>query len=263
MDRAQNLVIQLARDAGQLLLDYFHKPDLSINRKSDHSLVTEADVKADQLISTTIKSHFPDDTILSEEIQPQFLNDPRDTVWIVDPLDGTTNFSMGIHYWGVLIAKIESGVPVLAVQFFPAMDELYFARKDGGAYLNDSHIQVEDLQKDQKVTFFSCCSRTFKNYQVSIPYKTRIFGSAAYSMCSVARGIARTAFEARAKIWDIAGAWLLVREAGGVIEQLEGNTPFPLVPGMNYATCNFSIIASASQKYLQLGREQIRPLIKP
>ena len=90
-----------------------------------------------------------------------------------------------------------------------------------------------------------------------IPYKTRILGSAAYSMCSLARGSALIAFEAAAKIWDIAGAWLLIPEAGGVIETLNVNLPFPLIPGKDYSIQNYPALATTTPELLVKSREQL------
>jgi myo-inositol-1(or 4)-monophosphatase len=252
--------IQLARQAGNILEEYFSSKGLSTRLKSDDSVVTNADLASDQWISQQIIQHFPGNLILSEELQPDYLtNDPHNlaTVWVIDPLDGTTNFSLGLPIWGVCITRMIEGWPQETVQFFPKTGELYVAQKGEGAWLNDSPIHVD--QSNRTSTFFSCCSRTYQRYQVSIPYKTRIMGSAAYSFCTVARGAAIIGFEATPKIWDMAGAWLLIQEAGGVIETLDGSLPFPLRPDKDYRNQQFPTLAAANSKLLMNAHQKILP----
>lgn len=249
---------QLARQTGQLLLEHFNSPNTQTNLKPDGSVVTEADLAADHLIAQAIHNSFPTDFILSEELHPS--NDgTAANLWVIDPLDGTTNFSLGLHYWGVLIARLADGWPECAALYFPLLDELYTVQSSQGAYLNGEPIGVKPPNPDQPAAFFACCSRTLNHYNVSVPYKARIFGSAAYSLCAVARGIAVLSFEAKPKIWDIAGAWLLVKEAGGIIQMPDGSQPFPLVPGTNYAMQSFPTVAAATQELATSALSQIRP----
>lgn len=252
--------IQLARQAGNLLEEYFSSKSLSTRLKADDSVVTNADLASDHWISQQINQQFPGNLILSEELQPDYTaDDPnnRATVWVIDPLDGTTNFSLGLPIWGVSIAHIVNGWPQETVQFFPMTNELYYAKSGVGAWFNDSPIHVD--QSNQTSTFFSCCSRTYQRYRVSIPYKTRIMGSAAYSFCCVGRGAAIIGFEAAPKVWDIAGAWLLIQEAGGVIETLDGSLPFPLQSTTDYRNQHFPTLAAANPRLLNSARQKILP----
>ena len=253
--------IKLAKDAGRLLLNYYHKANLQINIKSDNSIVTQADKDIDIFIKTHIQKQFPTDTILSEELNPSFLPNFKSSnfTWIVDPLDGTSNFSLGLAHWGVLITRLKNGHPYLTVQYFPLIDELYIAQTGLGAMLNNKPIHVQENSHSRPYTVFSTCSRTFKKYDVSIPYKLRVLGSAAYSFCLIARGSAIVAFEATPKIWDIAGAWLLVQEAGGFITPYRQSPPFPLQSNLDYTTYNFPTVAAANLKTLNLAVEQIKP----
>ncbi len=255
-----SFAIQLARESGEILLDYFRRPDIKTNYKPDHSIVTEADVAVDRHISQAIHAEFPDDALLSEELQPDFSPSGSNTsFWIVDPLDGTTNFSLGLHHWGISLVRVEDGFPTLAVQFFPFLDEIYTVQKGSGVFLNETRIQVSPPNPADRTTFFSCCSRTIKNYQVSIPYKIRIFGSATYSFCSLARGNALISFEAKAKIWDFAGAWLMIPEAGGCIEIFDYREPFPLSPGREFAGQNYVILGASTPELMNKARQKIIP----
>lgn len=262
MDDALNFAIQLARQTGSLLLDYYHSHAKSTKIKSDRSVITEADLAADHLITQSIQAKFPNDIILSEELQPSLPHDASGVIWIIDPLDGTTNYSLGLPFWGVSIARLVNGLPDIAALNFPLLEELYEAERGRGAFLNDDPIHVKPPIPDHPAAFFSCCGRTHRRYTVRVPYKPRILGSASYGLCSVARGIAVLGFEATPKIWDIAGAWLLVGEAGGVIETYNGAVPFPLDPGRDYSQVSFPTLAAATQELVVRAREQIIPIEK-
>lgn len=262
MDRILQFASQLALNTGRLLVQHYQSRDFQSNFKLDHSLVTEADLAADQFIHQSIQQEFPQDLILSEELNPTYPESKTDqqsadsNIWVIDPLDGTTNFSLGIPIWGVLISRLANNLPELSVMYYPILNELFTAQRGGGAYLNQQRLEIPASQSN-KLSFFACCSRTFRKYRVSIPYKIRIFGSSAYTYCMVARGQALIGFEASPKIWDIASPWLLVREAGGIIETLEGPSPFPITPSVRYSQMKFPTLAAASAELALMARENI------
>jgi myo-inositol-1(or 4)-monophosphatase len=249
---------QLARKTGELLLDSFSLSGTRTSRKKDRSVVTKADMDADLLIRDAISVKFPEDGLLSEELNTIYPTG-KQAVWIIDPIDGTTNFSLGLPIWGVSIARLVGGWPDIAVIYFPPLDEIYSARKEGGAFLNGSQLHTIGTDWQQSTTFFACCSRTHRRYDVQVPYKPRILGSATYNLCSVARGIAILAFEAVPKIWDLAGGWLVATEAGAFLQTLNGSKPFPPAPGIDYSDLSFPILAAPTQEDLARGREQIKP----
>jgi myo-inositol-1(or 4)-monophosphatase len=259
MDADLHFASHLARQAGELLLGYFNRADNQTQLKADNSIVTAADVAADHLIKQSIQEAYPADILLSEELQTVYPKISDGTVWIIDPLDGTTNFSLGLYYWGVSIARLRDVQVELAALYFPLLDELFTARRGQGAFLNGEPIHVKPPDPGQPASFFACCGRTHRRYDVRVPYKPRILGSAAFSFCSVARGIALIGFEATPKIWDIAAVWLLVEEAGGVIESYNQDAPFPLVPGLDYSQHNFPTLAAATRGLIQKARSWIQP----
>ena len=262
MEPHLTFAIRLAQEVGKLLLGYFHSTELQAELKSDRSLVTQADLEADRVIKTAIRQRYPDEFILSEEKQPSEAAEEMTSarvVWIIDPLDGTTNFSLGLHYWGVLLARLQDGWPEQAVMYFPAIDELYYSERGQGAYLNHSLLQLKPPGANRPLSFFACCSRTHRLYQVSVPYKTRILGSAAYTLCTVAHSTAILGFEATAKIWDLAAPWLVVCEAGGIVETLDGSQPFPLSTGVDFYNRSFPILAAANAAVAQRAHLQIIP----
>lgn len=248
----------LTKKAGALLKEYFHHQDLVSGLKSDNSLVTEADLAADRLIRQTIQREYPNDGILSEEEGTTF-PDGYTHVWVIDPLDGTTNFSLGLHYWGVSIARLHNGIPELAAVYFPIVDELFTAQQERGAFLNGELLVIKDPLINSPNSFFACCSRTYKHYQVNLPYKTRTLGAAVYHLCTVAKSAAIIAFEATPKLWDIAGGWLIVQEAGGSVQTLTGEAPFPAQTGSDYKNKAFPTLAAATQKLARLAWERIVP----
>jgi myo-inositol-1(or 4)-monophosphatase len=153
---------------------------------------------------------------------------------------------------------LKQGFPELGVIYFPCLDELYTASCGTGAYFNGKRLHVQPPNPSQPWSFFSCCSRTFRDYEVSIKYKPRILGSAAYSCCCVARGISLLSFEATPKLWDFAAAWLIVEEAGGFVATLDGSQPFPPEGVKDHSQVNYPILAAATFELLEKGRKHIR-----
>lgn len=251
---AENLAIK----TGKHLLGYFKPSGTETSLKEDYSVVTEADLSADKLISTAIQDSFPEDSLISEELQPS-IGDSGGPIWVVDPLDGTTNFSLGMPIWGVSIARLIDGWPSIGAVYFPVLDELFSAQSGTGAFLNGEKISTQPPIPGQPNSFFSCCTRTHRHYEISIRYKTRILGSACYSFCAVARGMAVVGFEATPKIWDIAASWLIVEEADGAIESLNSSQPFPVGDNLDYRKISFPIISGANSELVSKSRGQISP----
>jgi myo-inositol-1(or 4)-monophosphatase len=250
--------IQLARKSGELLLESFSLSGTPTSRKKDRSVVTKADLDADLLIRGEIQARYPGDGLLSEELSTIYPTE-KQAVWVIDPIDGTTNFSLGLPIWGISIARLVDGWPDTAVVYFPPLEEIYTAQKGAGSFLNGHQLNSNSQDKLSTTTFFACCSRTHRHYDVQVPYKPRILGSAAYNLCSVARGIAILAFEAVPKIWDLAGGWLIASEAGALVQTLDGSKPFPPTPGADYSQVSFPTLAAPDPVHLERARQQIKP----
>jgi myo-inositol-1(or 4)-monophosphatase len=249
--------IKLGLETGELLQKYYVPLGIQASIKPDKTMVTEADLAADQLITQKIRSDFPKDAIVSEE-SSHFISDSHSPTWVVDPLDGTTNYSLGLPIWGISIARLVDGQPELGVAFFPRLNELYFARRGEGAFLNHQSISTRAPDPAQPMSFFACCSRTFRRYNISVPYKPRIMGSTAYSFCMVARGSALLGFDAAPKIWDLSAIWLLVEEAGGVIQSFDGMQLFLLDTKIDYSKTSYPVLAAATPDLLDKGRSMIQ-----
>ena len=143
--------------------------------------------------------------------------------------------------------------------YFPILGELYTAQKGGGALCNEKNLAIQSSNQKNTTTFFACCSRGHRLYDIQVPYKPRILGSAAFNLCSVARGMAILSFEAQPKLWDLAAAWLVAREAGAICKTLSGSQPFPPAPGVDYADLHFPTLTAPSDEYIQKGYKYIRP----
>lgn len=249
--------IQLARETGDLLCSHYRPAGIRASLKADRTVVTEADLAADNLLRRRIAAAFPADGILSEEAETTYPAE-KPAVWVIDPLDGTTNFSLGLHYWGVSIARLVDGFPALGVLYFPLLDELFAATRGGGAHLDGTRLEVQPPDPAHPTSFFSCCSRTHRTYRVELRYKTRILGSAAYGLVAVARGSAVISLEVAPKVWDFAASWLITSEAGGLVAPLEGENPFPLVPGNDYGARSYPILTAATPEFLAEARSKIQ-----
>jgi myo-inositol-1(or 4)-monophosphatase len=223
----------IAREAGALLVDYFHQ-HLKIEYKGDADLVTAADRASEVLIRERIRQHWPGHDVLGEE---QGLNDQGSEYrWYVDPLDGTTNFAHGYPVFCVSMGLEHRGARIAAVVYDPARDELFSAELGKGARLNGEAIQVSKtpvLKESLLATGFPSHKR-HKNpnihfyHQITLrTHGVRRAGSAALDLCNVACGRFDGFWEFNLNPWDTAAGVLIVEEAGGKVSRFDG-APFEL-----------------------------------
>lgn len=250
--------VEAARLVGEELLALFEQGLNAGRIKSDQTLVTEADHQADQLIQEFILERHPGDGILSEENATIYPDSEH--IWVVDPLDGTVNFSHGLHYWGVSIAHLVDGRPQDGAIYFPVIDEIYTGKRGEGAYLNGDPLSIRTGPDDDLFPLFVHCSRMHQRYAVKSSFKKRSLGAAAYHLCLVAKNTAVLALESTPRIWDFAAGWLIIEEAGGAIRTLGDEQPFPAQPGIDYAKKSFPILAACSGPILEKAAKGIRPL---
>lgn len=233
--------ITAATKAGLLLKKNLGKVR-SIEFKGAIDIVTEMDKKAEVLIMRTIKKDFPGHGILTEESKEQ--KSSSEYRWIIDPLDGTANYSHGYPVFCVSIALENAGEIVLGVVYDPMLDELFTAEKDKGSYVNKKRIKVSktnELTRSLLATGFPYDVRTssqnnlthFANFAVKAQAIRRA-GSAALDMCYVACGRFDGFWELKLKPWDTAAAMLIIKEAGGMVTDFKGG-PFSLYSGETLA----------------------------
>ncbi len=240
-----NFAIETARDAGQILLEKFGRK-INISKKGDINLVTEADLASEKLIIERIKSYFPKHAILAEEAGDAVLLDGVNTwKWIIDPLDGTTNFAHGYPCFCVTIALEHDGEIVIGVTFDPTRNELFAAEKGKGATLNNKPIRVsetESLSESLIVTGFPYDFKQKENFARHLTdfllnsRGVRRDGSAAIDMAYVACGRFDGFWEEGLNPWDVAAGLLLIEEAGGQVTFYNGekyNIYSPPICGSN------------------------------
>ncbi len=249
--------LEMAELAATLMLS--SAEESSPRRKSDGTLVTNLDHAVDRLVRDEIRRRFPAHHILSEESQTVY--DPAASyTWIVDPLDGTTNYARGLSIWGVSLVLVQGGTPSVGVLAFPLLREVFAAADGLGSTRNGHPIQTSPLTTPDDTQLINTCTRTAGAYIVRTPLKVRSLGSAAYHIAKVADGTALAAIEAAPKIWDLAAALLILDEAGGVYTPLDDQPKtFPLAPERHdflshampmLAAANGSVLAAVRQGIL-------------
>ncbi len=227
-----------ALEAGRLLLDFQGKSLLPFKIKESHySLVTAADLASERKIVEILKAHFPGHGILSEERSRKIAGD---WVWVVDPLDGTSAFRRGFVNYSVAIALLYQNRPVVGVIYQPVLNQLFTARRDKGAFLNDEKIstsQISDINH-AVVTLSHSDLRFFDKHEnfKKLYYDAnliRLLNSCALELAYLAAAKSDVLIQVNQPVWDIAAGSLIVEEAGGRILNLEGK------PIIFKASCDF------------------------
>ena len=232
----KNIAIKAARQAGRVLSSRFGRIN-KIRAKGDRDLVTDIDLAAERIIKSQIIKSFPQDSILSEENPYEQKSEftPLDSKhltgfkWIIDPLDGTHNYIHNIDIFGVSIALAYKDEVVVGIIYMPQTDELYFAQKNKGAYLNGKRISVSKRKIREATLIFDSSIRYQENRMlkdlgklVDKVFNVRMFGSTVRGLTYIAEGKAEAEVEYNDKLWDFAAGLLLVEEAGGRSTDLSG-----------------------------------------
>lgn len=200
--------------------------------KSDGSIVTEADHAMQQTLQTELQTRWPEIAFLGEEMpaeqQQEILQNSDQGVWIVDPLDGTSNFSLGIPCFAVSVALILNHRIELGLVYDPLRDECFSAQRDGGATLNDVILHLDSVKDIDKITiglvdFKRLSDEVARKLVSNPPYKSqRSFGSVALDWCWLAAARGDVYVHGKQKLWDYAAGQLILSEAGGMAATLDG-----------------------------------------
>ena len=251
-------IVKLA--AAQELLPRFARIHQHI--KQDGSIVTEADYAMQHTLQAALQSRWPHIAFLGEEMsapqQEQILRDSLHGVWIVDPLDGTSNFSLGIPCFAVSIALIVNSQIELGLVYDPVRDECFHAQRGQGARLNEKVLQLDALRDNETMTiglvdFKRLVPALATKLATNPPYKSqRSFGSVALDWCWIAAGRGDVYVHGNQKLWDYAAGQVILSEAGGVAATLQGEPVYngSLAPRSAVLAIN-QLLFERWQRYLQ------------
>ena len=228
-----NVMMKTARKAGRgLLKDFGEVENLQVSAKGPGDFVSRADRQAEETIREELMLARPTYGFLGEEGAEIEGQDPTRR-WIVDPLDGTTNFLHGLPHWAVSIALEHKGQIVAGVIYDPVKDEMFYAEKGFGAFVNEARLRVSGRHRMAEALFatglpFSGRTdlpETLQDLARLLPTcaGVRRFGAAALDLAYVAAGRYDGFWERRLNAWDLAAGILIVKEAGGLIEPLDSN----------------------------------------
>lgn len=226
-----NVMMKTARKAGRgLLKDFGEVENLQVSTKGPGDFVSRADKAAEALIMEELMAARPTYGFLGEEGKEVAGDDPTRR-WIVDPLDGTTNFLHGLPHWAVSIALEHKGQIVAGVIYDPVKDEMFYAEKGTGAWMNESRMRVSSRHRMIESVFATGLPfggradlpETLQDLARIMPTcaGVRRFGAAALDLAYVAAGRYEGFWERGLHAWDIAAGIVIVREAGGIVEPLK------------------------------------------
>ncbi len=225
----KELILNAALEAGKLLMEKFEQ-GIRVEFKGKYDLVTAADRESEALIVKMIREQFPGHDVLAEEAD--YHNQNSDYRWIIDPLDGTTNYAHGFPWFAVSIALEVDGRLELGVVHNPYVGETYLAQRDAGAFLNQKPLKVstiDTLERSLLATGFAYDHKKCKanNYDYFTRFQReaqacRRPGVASLDLASVAAGRFDGFWEMKLKPWDLAAGILLVEEAGGQVSDFDG-----------------------------------------
>ena len=223
-------ITKVLHRAGEVLLRYFGRVRKIKVKENLSSVVSEADVASEKVIIDLISKDFPDHNIISEECGYVYKGSP--ITWVVDPLDGTSNFVAGLTWFGVLIAVMKDNIPVAAGAYLPVGKHLYYADQSEKTRLNGRIIKVSGAKSisDILVAYSLDYCEDFNDTLRETGILARLVGKARnirstnclLDFCYIADGRLGAAVNWHEKIWDIAAPWLIVKQSGGKVTDIEG-----------------------------------------
>ncbi|MFH1789885.1 MAG: inositol monophosphatase [bacterium] len=225
-------IVNLIKKVNILLMDRFQPiGSETLTMKKDEEIVTQADMDSNKIITNFLLKHYPNDDIISEEAEK--INNPGKKTWYIDPLDGTTNFAYGYRSFATCVARIDETNDVeMGFIGLPAYNEIFWAKKDGLAWMNNHQIHVSDPKRHRSRDMFLFCGghsnegqKKFTKILRNISPTTmrfRSLASAGIEFSSVACGRADGCVLVEVHPWDVLAGALLVRAAGGKVTNFQG-----------------------------------------
>jgi myo-inositol-1(or 4)-monophosphatase len=222
------VAVQAARAAGREIVDRLGR-EREVRSKGWRDLVTDGDLAAQDVLVRAIRSHFPDHGILSEELPAPA--EQREITWVLDPIDGTSNYAHAFPVFSVSVGVVDREGLRCGVVYDPLRDHMFSAERGAGARLNGQPLRVSSIE-DAAAALVGFDSAREPNLRAEVMRRLlaysphvhtfRCIGSAALGLCYVAKGWIEAYFHAALAPWDSAAAVLIVREAGGLVTDLEG-----------------------------------------
>ena len=211
-----NIMIKASEKASKILIrDFGEIEKLQVSKKGPTDFVTNSDLKAEKIIIEELKKAKPNYSIISEENGIEYNKDKNNT-WIIDPIDGTINFLHGIPHFAISIALKSNKEIISGIIFDPIKNEMFYAEKDNGSYFNNHRIKVSQKNEINECLFVT--GGRISN-EPDLPYRKS--GCAALDMAYVASGRYDGYFQQNLNLWDIAAGIILVKEAGGVLNEVD------------------------------------------
>ena len=211
-----NIMIKACEKASKILIrDFGEIENLQVSKKGPNDFVTNSDLKTEKIIIEELKKAKPNYSIISEENGIEINKDIKNT-WIIDPIDGTVNFLHGVPHFAISIALKSNNEIISGLIFDPIKNEMFYAEKDNGAFFNNHRIRVS-----KKNELNNCLFVTGERVTNNIDLIYRKSGCASLDMAYVASGRYDGYFQNNLNLWDIAAGIVLVKEAGGIINQID------------------------------------------
>ena len=215
-----NIMIKASEKASKALIrDFGEVEKLQVSVKGPLNFVTNADTKAEKIIIEELSKARKNYSILSEEDGSKIGKD-KNNIWIIDPIDGTINYLHGIPHFAISIALKSNNEIISGVIYDPIKDEMFYAEKNNGAYYNNQRIRVSKKKKLEDCLFATGGNISEKN-KTNTNIIIRRSGSAALDMAYVAAGRFDGYFQKNLNIWDIAAGIIIIKEAGGIINEID------------------------------------------
>ena len=211
-----NIMIRASEKASKVLIrDFGEIEKLQVSKKGPTDFVTNADLKTEKIIIEELKKAKPNYSIISEESGVEN-NKDKDNTWIIDPIDGTVNFLHGIPHFAISIALKSNNEIISGLIFDPIKDEIFYAEKNNGAFFNNHRVRVS-----KKSEINDCLFATGGKFEIEPDLPYRKSGCAALDMAYVASGRYDGYFQNNLNLWDIAAGIILVKEAGGIVSEID------------------------------------------
>lgn len=227
-------IISWIREAGKISLSYFH--NVTPEYKADKTFLTAADIEIQRFLETKIRAAYPTHAFIGEENvcllgankqREQIAkahdgaHDDAQTVWVIDPLDGTTAFALGLPGWGISIGLLHRGKPYMGFFYMPQLDDLTYTTPDGKLFWNNQQLRQPICQTWRNKRFLAVNATAHADFEIDIR-GTRSLGSIGANLVYTARGVAAATFAAKAKIWDLVACASIIERAGGLITYIDG-----------------------------------------